>query len=85
MRTVLQSTFANFHNLPELREHGRGLYGVLPKEARAFTDKFANVDCEAVGVQADLTTELPNWKLDITNHMLAQELIGVYTRLCVKK
>ena len=76
MRTVLQSTFANFHNLPELREHGRGLYGVLPKEARAFTDKFANVDYEAVGVQADLTTEWLNWKLYIANHKDAQQLIG---------
>ena len=64
------------NDLPELRQHGRGLYGVLHNEARAFTDKFANVDYEAVGVQADLTTEWPNWKLYIANHKLAQELIG---------
>jgi hypothetical protein len=63
-------------DLPDLLEKGRGRYGVLHKEARAFTDKFANVDYEAVSVQADLTSEWQNWKLYIANHKDAQALIG---------
>ena len=64
------------NDLPQLRQRGQGLLGVLHDEARAFTDKFANADHEAIGVQADLTTEWPNWKLYIANHKLAPELIG---------
>ena len=63
-------------DLPELRRRGHGLLGVLHDEARALTDKFANADHEAIGVQANLTTEWPNWKLYIANHKLAPELIG---------
>ena len=63
-------------DLRELRQHGQGLREVLHDEARAFIDKFANVDNEAIGVQADLTTEWPNWKLYIANHKVARDLIG---------
>ena len=64
------------NDLPELRQRGHGLLGVLHDEARAFTNKFANADHEAIGVQANLTTDWPNWKLYIANHKLATELIG---------
>ena len=64
------------NDLPDLLEKGRGRYGVLHREARAFTDRFANVDNEAVSVQADLTSEWQNWKLYIANHKDAQKLIG---------
>ena len=63
-------------DLPELRQRGQGLLGVLHNEARAFTDKFANADHEAIGVQANLAAEWPNWRLYVANHTLAPDLIG---------
>ena len=67
------------NDLPELRQlvlTFAHVLGDLHDEARAFTNKFANADHEAIGVQANLTTEWPNWKLYIASHKQAAELIG---------
>ena len=63
-------------DLPWLRPRGHVLLAVLHREARAFTDKFANADHDTIGVQANLVTDWPNWKLDIANHKLAPQLVG---------